>query len=173
MAILFLYGTLVAIPLALNLAASRIDYGRHVDAVFASGMLCVLWALTNAIGVLYEFPQSKQFHSLLDLIALSAMVGAYMTQRQAWKLALCVLFLAQLAAHAVFWWMWWHTPTEWHTAAWRDTPLGSIGRGYMATLNVLWLAMLVCVAWPGGRCVRVRLGSRLRSDGRHPDLARH
>lgn len=156
------YGLLVCIPFVLNFIASRDDYKRYVDAFFMSGMLCVIWAATNLIGALWGFPASKQFHPLIDLLGLSAAVAAYMTQRQRWKLALAYLFMAQLVAHAVFWW------------AWVSAPHGGIGRSYMLVLNLLWLAQVVCVGSPGaGRVVTIVARHRLRHGWRLPHLARH
>lgn len=163
---LLLFGALVCAPVALNYAASRIDYSRYVDAFFAAVMLCTIWATTNIIGAVFPFPDSKKFHSLIDLIGLSGAVAAYMTQRQRWKLILAFLFLAQLATHAGFWWLW-------NTDRAAITPLGSISYSYALVLNVLWLAQVVCVSTPGGACVGTVLARRLlRPHRRVPDLAR-
>lgn len=150
------YAVMACLPLALNFLASRDDYRRYVDAFFMSGMLCIFWAATNVFGALWDFPVSKQFHPLVDLIGLSVAMAAYMTQRQTWKLVLALLFLAQLGVHAWFWW------------AWVYSPHGGIGRDYIGALNVLWLAQVVSVASPGGghvgaslfgHLMRVRRGS--------------
>ena len=73
---LVIFGTLLSLPLLLNLTAARGDYRKHVDAVFAAGMLCAIWAFTNIVAHIYPFPQSKEFHPLVDLIGLSAMIAA-------------------------------------------------------------------------------------------------
>lgn len=161
------YGLLVCAPFVLNFLASRDDYKRYVDAFFMSAMLCVIWGVTNLFGVLWDFPESKRFHSLIDLIALSICVASYMTQRQRWKLVLAVLFLGQLCAHAWFWWMMNTNPAA-------VTPIGSIGRSYMAVLNVLWFAQIVCMSSPGaGRVVSIMARPYLRRGRRVPHLARH
>ena len=156
------YGALVCAPFILNIIASRDDYARYVDAFFMSGLLCVIWASTNILGVIWDFPTSKQFHPLIDLVGLAAAIAAYMTQRQRWKLVLAYLFFAQLCVHAVFW------------AMWIYAPYSGIGRSYMATLTVLWLAQLVCVGTPGGgRVATLVARHHLRHSRRLPDLARH
>ncbi len=158
---LIVFGALLCIPFALNLLASRDDYKGYVDAVFMAGMLAAIWAFTNGVAAIWDFPSNHQFHPMVDLIALSIVVAAYMTQRQEWKLILGFLFLAQLGMHAGFWWS-------------RQYDPGALsGREYILALNVLWLAQLVCVGWPGGSHVAVRTRDFLRAHRRFPDLARH
>lgn len=157
---LALYGFLLFIPFALNFLASRDDYRRYVDALFAAGMLAVIWAFTNAIASIFPFPENKQFHPLIDLIGLSVVVAAYMTQRQKWKLALAFLFLCQLCTHAAFWW------------GQNTAPIMS-GRDYVGLLNVLWFAQLISVASPGAGHVAIRIVRRVRSHGGFPYMARH
>lgn len=155
------YGVALLLPFALSLLASRDDYVRHVDALFASGMLAAIWAFTNIIAVIWTFPHNKVFHPLVDLIGLSIVVAAYMTQKQRWKLVLAWLFLGQLALHAVFWWN-----------LFEQASLMS-GRDYVRLLNLLWFAQLICVALPGGGHVANRALHWLREHGRVPHLARH
>lgn len=158
--ILLFYGALLTIPFALNFIASRHDYARHVDALFASGMLAAIWAFTNAVGVIWDFPENKQFHPLVDLLGLSIAVAAYVTQRQRWKIVLATLFLAQLSLHAAFW-------------AGQVYPPEMSGRFYVGLLNVLWLLQLVSVGAPGGWHVAVRACNHLRGDGGLPHPVRH
>lgn len=157
---LILFGSLLLIPFALNFIASRDDYRRYVDALFISGMLAGIWAFTNGIATLWPFPENKQWHPLIDLIGLSVVVAAYMTQKQRWKLLLAFLFLAQLLTHV---WFWAHDPAS----------RGSIGREYVGTLNLLWFAQLGCVAWSGGVHCVARTLDVLRRHRRLPDLVRH
>lgn len=154
------FGALLCIPVALNYIASRHDYREYVDAFFASVMIAAIWSFTNGAAAFWSFPDSKQFHPLVDLIGLSVCIAAYMTQRQRWKLVLACLFLAQLYLHVGFWW------------TWGNSPLGSIGRDYIVLLNVLWAAQLVCVGWPGGKHAVLAL-SRLRDHRSLSGLARH
>lgn len=156
---LFIFGALLLIPFLLNLAASRHNYERYVDPLFASGMLGAIWAFSNIVGAFWAFPASMQFNPMVDLIGLSIVVAAYMTQRQRWKLVLAFLFLGQLAAHAIFWW-----------DLRQQAPLVS-GRDYVGLLNLLWMAQLICVASPGGGHVASRALLRLRSTGGRPHLA--
>lgn len=157
---LLLYAALLLIPFALNYLASRDDYARYVDGLFASGMLAAIWAFTNAVGVMWAFPANKVFHPLVDLIGLSVAVAAYMTQRQRWKLVLAYLFLCQMFAHAAFWW------------SWRYSPGAMSGRDYVGLLNMLWMVQLICVATPGGGHVAIRTLRRLHHARSLPDMAR-
>src|ERR1700755_3219359 len=103
---LMLYASLLAIPLALNVLASAHDFRRYVDAIIASVGLCLIWAFVTVIAQILPFPQSKQYHSLVDLFALAVCVAAFMTQFQSWKFVLALLFAGQLWAHAWFWREW-------------------------------------------------------------------
>lgn len=158
---LMLFASLLAIPLALSIMASASDFKHYVDAVLASVLLCIIWAFVTVCAHLLPFPQSKQYHMLVDLIALSLCVTAFMTQFQWWKLTLAGLFGLQLWAHVWF-------RGHWDPAA----PDVSIGRTYILALNVLWLAQLLCVSVPGGRHVVLSGLARLRAGGNASDLAR-
>lgn len=147
---MWLFAGMLCVPLALNFAASRQDYTRFVDAFFVSGVLCLIWAFTSVAAVIWPFPESKQFHPLVDLIGLLTVVLAFMTQRQTWKLTLAFLFLAQLVTHSLFWWLR------------MNAPWGGLPYGYVAVLNVLWLAQLVCAGAPGGLYVLPRAFDYLR-----------
>lgn len=163
MSILWLYGALLLFVFGLNAAAARDDYKHHVDAMFAAGMLCVVWAFTNLIAQVYDFPANKQFHPQVDLIALSACVVAYMTQPSRWKLVLGLLFLGQLSLHAWFWLA---------LVGFVDRPT-QLGRAYIFLLNLLWFGQLVCVATPGGTHVAHRALQHLRPHRGVPHLVRH
>lgn len=147
---MWLFAGMLCVPLFLNFAASRQNYTRFVDAFFISGVLCLIWTFTSVAAVIWPFPESKHFHPLVDLIGLLTVVLAYMTQRQKWKLTLAFLFLAQLATHAAFWWLRLNTSSGW------------VPYGYVAVLNVLWTAQLVCVGAPGGLYVLPRAFDHLR-----------
>lgn len=138
---LAVFGIIVVLPLLANLYATRGDYKRYVDALMLSSMICMFWAFTNAIGALWAFPDSKKFHGLVDLIGLITCVVAYLTQRFRWKAVLAGLFMAQLVAHAVFWWVY------------DGATSGSIAYNYKLTLNLTWLAQIACVAYPGAGVV--------------------
>lgn len=157
---MWLFAGMLCIPLALNYAASRQDYTRFVDAFFVSGVLCLIWAFTSVAAAIWPFPQSKQFHPLVDLIGLLTVVLAYTTQKQRWKLALAFLFFAQLVTHTVFWWMTMTTTSH------------GVAYGYVATLNVLWVAQLVCAGAPGGLHVLPRAFVHLRRLGGRVHLVR-
>jgi hypothetical protein len=165
---LFLYGMLLLVPFCLSYVASRADYARYVDALFAAGMLASIWAFTNAMALIWAFPDSKQFHPLVDLIGLSVAIAAYMTQKQRWKLVLAYLFLCQLFAHA---WFHWPEAPLWIRAV-LPLPVMS-GHDYVGLLNVLWLMQLVCVGTPGGGHVVVRALHYLRGPRGLPHLVRH
>lgn len=158
--LLLIYGAIALIPLLLNFAASRSDLCRFVDAVTLSAMLCVMWAFTTIAAQIWPFPESKQFHPLLDLIGLTAALAAYATQRAAWKLGLAALFLAQLVAHAAFWWMR------------LNHPLPGMGFAYILALNVLWIGMIGCLSMSGGAHVLRRSLDWLRHHRVRPFLAR-
>ncbi len=155
------YGVMLLIPFLLSLVASRDDYKRHIDALFATGMLAAIWAFTNSMAVIWDFPHNKIFHPLVDLIGLSIVIAAYMTQKQRWKLVLAFLFLGQLCAHAVFWW------------GIREQAELMSGRDYVGLLNLLWFAQLICVATPGGGHVAIRALHWLRDRRGVFHLARH
>lgn len=135
------FAVMVSIPLVLNFLATRRDFERHMDALLGASMLCVFWALTTIFAGLWDFPESKKFHSLIDLIGLLAATAMYATQRRVWKVALATLFMAQLIIHALYW------------SVYGGPTSGSIARGYILTLNITWVAQLLCVAYPGGSVV--------------------
>ena len=155
---IWLFGVLVVIPLAVNYAACRVDYQRHMDAFMLASMLCVFWAVTNSIGMLWEFPESKKFHSLIDLLGLLTCVASYVTARRRWKAYLALIFLVQLGAHAAFWW------------AYDGNTAGSIAYAYKLTLNLTWLAQLVCVGASGGVVVFGGVIDHLRNRWGHRNL---
>lgn len=157
----WLFGFLVLIPLAVNFSAIRIDYSRHIDAFALASMICVFWAFTNTIGLVWEWPESKKFHSLIDLIGLTACVASYIGRPRRWKAYLAMLFMVQLCAHAAFWW------------AYKGNTAGSIAYTYALTLNLTWLAQLVCVGASGGFVVLSCALDRLRHrwSSRHLDGA--
>lgn len=155
---LMLFASLLAIPLALNILASRDDFARFVDPMIAAVMLCLIWAFVTAVAQIYPFPESKKFHSLVDLAGLCAMTTMLMTRFAWWKLVVAALFAMQLWAHYWFW-------DNWSAGV-------NIGRRYVMALNVLWLAQLVCVSLPGGTYAASRLVARLRAPRHVRPLAR-
>lgn len=172
---MILYGLLLTIPFALNLLASRDDYKRFVDALNISAVMATIWSFTTFAAFLWEFPESKKFHSLLDLIGVSVCIAAYMTQRQRWKLVLASLFLTQLYAHVCFQAV--ISPPE--SLLRQIVPFefaymnaSAVGRVYVTTLNLVWFAQLVCVGWSGGVHVGASALNHLRNLGRLPDPSR-
>lgn len=145
---LMLFASLLAIPLAVNILASRQDFARFVDPIIASVMLCMIWGFVTAAAQIYPFPQSKQFHSLIDLAGLIAMTIMLTTRFAWWKLGVAALFILQLWAHYWFW-------DNWSEGV-------NLGRRYILALNVCWVGMLICVSMPGGTYVASRALARLR-----------
>lgn len=155
---LMLFASLLAVPLALNILASRDDFGRFVDPIIASVLLCGIWGFTTATAQVFPFPESKQFHSLVDLSGLIAMTLMFMTRFAWWKLSVALLFGLQLWAHYWFW-------DNWSAGV-------NLGRSYILALNVLWVGQLVSVSIPGGTFIARRALVRLRSSRDVRPLAR-
>lgn len=157
---IWLFGALVLLPLAVNFAATRISYERHIDAFMLAAMICVFWAFTNTIAMVWEWPESKRFHSLVDLIGLATCVASYIGKPHKWKAYLAMLFFLQICAHAAFWW------------AYDGVTTGRIAYAYALTLNLSWLAQLLCVGASGGIAVLGYALDRLRRRGGGGHLGR-
>lgn len=157
---LMIYGGMVLIPWALSAIASQDDFAEYSDAAYMSGLLCAVWIVTNMIAMFVGPPESKALHPLIDLAAMGLIVQSMMNRPRAWKMALALLFAAQIALHGAFW------------SAWYLKNLNlSEGMGqavylrYLWTNGVIWTVQLVAAGWPGGRYVAGRIGAWVRDRG--------
>lgn len=136
-----LFSVLVLAPVTLNLIGSTRDFARFVDAVNLSMMVLIFWVVTNFMALIFDFPTSKVLHAAIDFIGLGASVRLWRHDRAIWKLTLAGLFLIQLGLHGAFW------------VDWSTHPAAELAYNYIRNINIVWLAELAVVAWPGGRYV--------------------
>lgn len=149
-----LYGFAATVPVALNWHANSRVRDRYIDALGISVMLLMLWALSNLLAAINTPPENMILFPALDLVGLYVAANASVARFRRWKILLSMAFLLQLAVHAAFWLG--HSHTSGGVSLTR----------YVLWLNGLFLAQLLCVAWPGGIYGLRRVLSWL-SDRRH------
>lgn len=130
-------------------------FGQRPDAVGASAMMIIGWGFQRVCWAIWSPPEALQLYPLIDLAFGMTMLGAWGSEKRAWKLILGVLFLVQCALHASFWF---------HPVA------GSLLR-YLGLNNMLYALELCVAASPGvGSALAVLLGDW---GGHHPHARPH
>lgn len=125
-------------------AASVKDLHRFGEPLAA----CQLLAVTLGLSILCRIAAppggfgNMVWLSVGDLTALLLSLAGCWTKFAWWKLVFCLTFLADLAAHAGFWWAW----QQGHDARYT----------YVLTLNALYIVAMAASAWPGAEHVARR-----------------
>lgn len=136
-----IYGLAAVLPVGLNWYANSQVRDRYMDALGLSVMLVIFWGVSNILVALGTPPQNRALYPVIDFVGLCFAANAAVRRFRRWKVLLSLTFLLQLATHAAFW------PAYIYSQ-------GTLSHyNYDLVLNVLFLAQVACVAWPGGSYV--------------------
>lgn len=155
-------------PLVVNALACRLAGARHSDALGLSGMLVTFWVICNfMINTPPGQPENMLALTFLDLAGLGIVLASWWTERANYKLVLAATFLAQLVAHATFWWGY-----DRYWGGWSQAERDGARLMYKGALNFWFLISAFSISWPGGSRLALRIVDLLshpRHHGHYPD----
>lgn len=126
------------------------------EALSLALMILAVWCAGRVMTLTLTPPEGDGLNAAFDLFTGALTLGSWFQRRRLWKLLLVGLFGIQVPLAAGFWFSW----------EILDRQLSYLD--YLRWNNVLWLAELACVGWPGGRRV-----ARLLIDGLHGGVRSH
>ena len=126
----------VFVPVAVNLYAVRVDKHMH-DALCMSFVVLTIWGLTRFMHMTLGEPEGKAMNPLLDVLGGMFALRSWLEFHKGWKVLLMGLFLAQCILAVPYWYG--------HETGGVVLPY----LDYVRLNNILWLAQIVCISWPG------------------------
>jgi hypothetical protein len=124
-----LWGLAVCSPFAVNLSIRK-----DVDAIGISGMLVLIWIAGRVLWVALGPPDCAALNPVIDAVAGATVFGAWLTRKALWKLALCSLYIGQIALAFDYAWHW-------------DSR--ELFISYLQLNNTLFVGQILCVLFPG------------------------